>query len=137
MIITLLRIRPIGFIGIPNNILLCVLNKMANEYFKKLSNLIKEANIENEVLQSIKVKHFFSGAALYANNTMCASWSPVGLAFKLPEQEVQKLIKNGEAKPLKYFPKGHVKKGYALFENPNGKKPEQWKKYFITSAKQV
>ena len=110
---------------------------MAKEYFEKLSNLLKEANIENEVLQSIEVKHFFSGAALYANNTMCASWSPVGLAFKLPEQEVQKLIKNGEAKPLKYFPKGHVNKVYALFGSPNNKKPKQWKKYFITPAKQV
>jgi len=32
---------------------------MAKEYFEKLSNLLKEANIENEVSQSIEVKHFF------------------------------------------------------------------------------
>lgn len=110
---------------------------MAKEYFEKLSNLPNEANVENEVSQSIWSKTFFSGTALYANNTICASWSPVGLAFKLSEQEVQKLIKNGEAKPLKYFPKGHVNKVYALFGSPNNKKPKQWKKYFITPAKQV
>jgi len=110
---------------------------MAKEYLEKLSNLLKETDIKNEVSQSVEVKHFFSGAALYVDNTICASWSPVGLAFKLPEQEVKKLIKNGEARPLKYFPKGHVKKGYALFDNPDDKKPQYWKQYFIASIKLV
>ena len=110
---------------------------MAKEYFEKLSKLLEEINIKKEVPFKMEVKHFFSGAALYVNKTICASWSPVGLAFKLPDQEVNKLINSGEAKPLKYFPKGHVKKGYALFENPGDKEPSQWKKYFITSTKQV
>ena len=106
---------------------------MAKEYFEKLSSLISELNLNNEVSLQIEIKHFFSGAALYANETICASWSPAGLAFKLPENKVNKLINNGTAKPLKYFPEGHVKKGYALFENPGVKKPDQWKKYFIES----
>lgn len=63
---------------------------MAKEYLEKLSNLLKETDIKNEVSQSVEVKHFFSGAALYVDNTICASWSTVGLAFKLPEQEVNK-----------------------------------------------
>jgi len=113
------------------------LNKMAKEYYEKLSNLLNETNIENEISLPIEVKHFFSGAALYVNNKIRVSWSPVGLAFKLPELEVEKLIKNGKARPLKYFPDGHVKKGYALFENPGDKQPEHWKKYLITSARQV
>ncbi len=110
---------------------------MAKEYFEKLSNLLKEVNIENEVSLSIEIKHFFSGAALYVNKTICASWSPVGLAFKLPEQEANDLITNGKAKPLKYFAKGHVKKGYALFENPETKKATHWKKYFIKATQQA
>jgi len=115
----------------------CVLIKMAKMYFDKLSNLLKEINMDNEVSLQLEVRHFFSGAALYANNTICASWSPVGLAFKLPEQKVQSLIKSGKAKHLKYFPEGHVKKGYALFEQPDDKKPKFWKQYFITSTRQV
>jgi len=59
------------------------------------------------------------------------------LAFKLPEQEVNKLINCGKAIPLKYFTKGHIKKGYALFENPDDKKPNHWKKYIKSSVKQV
>ncbi len=110
---------------------------MAKIYFEKLSGLIHQLKIEDEVTLPMETRHFFSGAAFYVNNNICVSWSPVGLAFKLPEQDVNKLINTGEAKVLKYFPKGHVKKGYALFENPDEKKPDHWKKHLITAAKQV
>ena len=110
---------------------------MAKEYLEKLSNLVNELNIESEIDFSIEVKHFFSGAALYINGSICASWFPGGLAFKLPDTVVAKLFKSGIAKPLKYFPKGHIKNGYALFEDPDITKSEQWKKYFILAAKQI
>ncbi len=110
---------------------------MAKEYLEKLSNLISELEIENGVDLSMETKHFFSGAALYVNGTICASWSPVGLAFKLPEAEVSSLIHSGQAKPLKYFPEGNIKKGYALFENPSLSNPSQWKVYCIKAAQQT
>ena len=110
---------------------------MAKVYFEKLSALLEELHIDSEIPKPMEIKHFFSGAALYVNKTKCASWSPAGLAFKLEEQEANKLIKSGKAIPLKYFPKGHVKKGFALFEEPHEKKASHWKKYFIKSAKQV
>jgi len=110
---------------------------VAKVYFQKLKNLVEKLNLETDIDSKIEVKHFFSGAALYVNQTICVSWSPVGLAFKLPQQEVDKLINSGKAKPLKYFPKGHVKKGYALFEELSEKKASHWKKYFIKSAQQV
>ena len=104
---------------------------MAKEYLEQLSELILRLNIEKEVDYRIEVKHLFTGAALYVNKNICASWSPVGLAFKLPEKEVASLINSGKAKPLKYFPKGHVKKGYALFASPEKSKPSRWKAYFV------
>ncbi|QDT98222.1 TfoX/Sxy family protein [Gimesia aquarii] len=110
---------------------------MAKEYFNKLSDLITKLKIEDEVTYSLEVKHFFSGAALYADGTICASWSPMGLAFKLPEQEAEDLIAEGKAKPLKYFAKGRTKKGYALFEDPESCEAVTWKKYFLKAAQQV
>ncbi|HAK59165.1 MAG TPA: hypothetical protein DCO77_02115 [Nitrospiraceae bacterium] len=104
---------------------------MAKEYSEKLSGLISQLNIEKEIDSRMEVRHFFAGAALYVNNVICASWSPAGLAFKLPEKEVASLISSGKAVPLKYFPKGHVKKGYALFESPEKSKPGRWKAYFV------
>ena len=110
---------------------------MAKEYVEKLSNLVRELKIEDEVAFPLEVKHFFSGAALYANEHICASWSPVGLAFRLAEQESGRLIASGQAKPLRYFAKGHVKKGYALFENPDDRKASAWKTYFITAVQRT
>lgn len=112
-------------------------SRMAKEYFEKLSDLIIKLRIEDEFPYSLEVKYFFSGAALHVSGTICASWSPMGLAFKLPEQEAEDLIAKGEAKPLKYFPKGHIKKGYAMFEDPESSEAVSWKKYFLKAAQQV
>lgn len=108
---------------------------MAKQYFEKLSELVLRLNIEKEVGSRIEVRHLFTGAALYANEVICASWSPVGLAFNLPEKEVATLISSGKARPLKYFPKGHVKKGYALFTSPERSRPSRWKPYFVKAIK--
>ena len=110
---------------------------MAKEYHNKLSSLIKKLDIEKDIKKTIEVKHLFSGAALYVNKNICVTWSPVGLAFKLSEDEVNKLLSSGKALPLKYFPKGHVKKDYALFEKPEDRDPGRWRKYFIKSASLV
>jgi len=107
---------------------------MAKEYFEKLSSLIHELNIEDQIDLPIEVKHFFSGAALYVDGKMCASWSPGGLAFKLSEDDVSQLIDKGKAKPLKYFPKGNIKKGYALFDNPERREPSNWTSYFLKAV---
>ena len=110
---------------------------MAKQYLEKLSRLIHELDIEDAVGLPMEAKHFFGGAALYVNKAICASWSPAGLAFKLSEKEVDKLIGSGKAVPLKYFPKGHITKGYALFENPDDSKPSKWKRYFVAAAQEV
>ena len=110
---------------------------MAKEYLEKLTKLLDELNLEHEIALRMEVKHFFSGAALYVNGTICVSWSPVGLAFKLPDLEVESLISKGRAKPLKYFPNGHIKKGYALFENPADSEAGHWENYFMKAARQA
>ena len=109
---------------------------MAKEYFEKLENLFSELGLDAEFGSKAEIKHFFSGAALYVDGSISVSWSPSGLAFKLPEQEVNELIASGKAIPLKYFAKGHVKKGYAVFENPSEGKAERWRSYFLKAAQQ-
>ena len=110
---------------------------MAAAYLEKLSALVNELHIEELTPLPLEVRHFFSGAALYVDGQICASWSPAGLAFKMPEAETNRLIASGIAKPLKYFAKGHVKKGYALFENPHISKSDHWKSYFVTAIRLV
>lgn len=110
---------------------------MATKYLEKLSDLIKELKLDDEIPLPMEIKHFFSGAALYVNKTICASWSPAGLAFKLGIEESNKLIARGKAKPLQYFSAGHIKKDYALFENPDDREPQVWKKYIIKAAQKT
>ena len=64
---------------------------------------------------SLECKHFFGGAALYAEERICLSLSPAGLGIKLPKETRDRLLRDGAAVPLRYFPNGPIKKGYALF----------------------
>ena len=105
---------------------------MAKEYLTKLSKLLTQLELKAKN-PNIEIKHFFSGAALYVGGKIRITLSPIGLAFKLPDEEVKELIKSGRASHLKYFPKGNIKKGYALFEEPDLKRPSHWKEYFINA----
>ena len=64
---------------------------MAKIYFEKLTRLMTDLELEKQVDVQLKVKHFFSGAALYADEVMCISWSPAGLAFKHLDAQLQVL----------------------------------------------
>lgn len=59
----------------------------------------------------LECKHFFSGAAAYANGRIFMTLTTVGLALKLPEETRAALIDRG-AVPLRYFPNGPIKKDY-------------------------
>ena len=87
---------------------------MVKEYLEKLSELINQAKLDKLKNVKLEIKHFFSGAAVYVNSSICITLTPVGLAIKLPEQLRNNLIKQKGAKPLRYFPKGPIKKDYAV-----------------------
>ena len=88
---------------------------MVKEYLEKLIELINKIYPTKPKNIEISTKHFFSGAAVYANGKICITLTPVGLAIKLPEQQLIKLIREKTAKPLRYFPNGPIKKDYAVF----------------------
>ena len=102
---------------------------MAKLYYQKLEQLLSTSPVLASQETAFELRHFFSGAAIYVNKTLCISWSPGGLAFKLPESEVENLIENGAAVSLKYFKRGHVKKGYAAFMAPEDYPAEHWEAY--------
>ena len=95
---------------------------MAHEYLKQLTVFIDQIKGERYDNIPLVCKHFFSGAALYANNRICITLTPVGLGVKLPPQSREKLLDSNQAIALKYFPKGPIKNDYVLF--PDGLKTE-------------
>jgi TfoX N-terminal domain len=87
---------------------------MAKIFLDRLTRMIDGAvpiPIRDVVLEC---RHFFSGAAVYANGRICASLTPVGFAIKLPPQSRDTLLKRRGVKPLKYFTKGPLKKEYVI-----------------------
>ncbi len=87
---------------------------MAQEYLERLNALI--GRLPSASLKGVKLecKHFFSGAAVYAEGRICMSWTPVGFAIKLPETSRSALVNQQDAKYLRYFPKGPIKKDYVV-----------------------
>jgi len=84
---------------------------MAQPYLDQLEELIHAIDPNSH---NLVCKHFFSGAALYVGKKICASLTPKGFAFKLPETRCEDLISKGCAIPLRYFESSPIKRGYIL-----------------------
>jgi hypothetical protein len=87
---------------------------MAKEYLDKLNDLMTAAAPDLTSTARLEIKHFFSGAAVYADGRICISLTPVGFALKLPEDLRGELMKERGTKSLKYFPNAPVKKDYVV-----------------------
>lgn len=81
---------------------------MAKAYLERLDALLAPVARDLPPEAALEIKHFFSGAAAYAQGRICITLTPVGLALKLPEAARGRLAKAG-ATPLRYFPKGPIK----------------------------
>ena len=86
---------------------------MAGEYLQTLHDLLDRQVFGPGPDVSIECKHFFGGAAAYANGRIFMTWTDVGLALKLPEDARTILIGEG-AVPLRYFPQGPIKHSYVV-----------------------
>ncbi len=65
---------------------------MAEPYLEQLSAIVSRLQLPPANSINLEPKHFFSGAALYANGKICGLFSPTGLALKLPAGQRQTLI---------------------------------------------
>jgi len=100
---------------------------MAQPYLDDLTELVRD--IDSRSID-LACKHFFSGAALYADGQICASLTPKGLAFKLPEARCAELFAGNTAIPLRYFDKSPVKRGYILIPDIGALSKRDIRSYF-------
>lgn len=90
---------------------------MAKPYLQNLSQMVRGLDLPFPGV-TLENKHFFSGAALYADGNICATLSPAGFALKLPEDTRQKLIESSQGSEFRFFPTGPIKHAYvALSES--------------------
>ena len=91
---------------------------MAEPYLERLSQLITRLELPRARGVTLESRHFFSGAALYANGKICASLSPMGLAVKLPADVRRSLIEESKGTEFQFFASGPIKREYvALLES--------------------
>lgn len=64
----------------------------------------------------------------YVDGRIFSSCGKFGLALRLPEKILVELFKEKGAVPLRYFPKGHVKKEYAVIPQRILKDPARLKR---------
>lgn len=90
---------------------------MAQPYFEGLSQIIDELGPPPTKGVTIEIKHFFSGAALYANGKICATLSPAGFAIKLPPGRRLNLIDERQGEQFRFFAKGPIKREYVALSD--------------------
>jgi hypothetical protein len=72
---------------------------MAKIFLDQLARMIHRATSGRIDGVSVECRHFFSGAAVYANGRICASLTPAGFAIKLPKESRDVLRKRRGVKP--------------------------------------
>ena len=90
---------------------------MAEPYLERLSEITSQLGQVEPDGVTLETKHFFSGAALYADGKMCASLSPSGFALKLPAELREGLIEEGQAKGFRFFESGPIKREYVALSD--------------------
>ncbi len=100
----------------------------------RLTALLKQSTSGRFKGVKLKCKHFFGGAAVYADGRICMSLSTAGFGIKLPEKLRSALVSDHGAKPLRYFPKGPIKRDYVVLPKAmlkNKKALRRWVKVSI------
>lgn len=87
---------------------------LAQPYLDRLAAELKVWRPAKPRGVELECKHFFTGAALYADGEIAATLTPKGLALKLPVTIREELYRSRRARRLRYFAGGPVKKDYAL-----------------------
>ena len=87
---------------------------MKKEYLEKLTALLKQARPRLADTNRVAFKNVFGAVGGYANGRIFISCGKFGVALKLPQETLEVLFREKGVKHLKYFPKGHIKKEYAI-----------------------
>ena len=87
---------------------------MRNKYFNKVVMLLKQTYPKLATTYQLEFKNVFGTVGGYVNGHIFISCGKFGVAVKLPPKILESLLKERGVKRLKYFPKGHVKKEYAV-----------------------
>ena len=108
---------------------------MENKHLNKITILLKQVRPKLSTTHKLEFKNVFGAVGGYVNGKIFISYGKFGVALRLPTDTLATLFQEKEAKRLKYFPNGHIKKEYAVLSKRILKNEEQLKKLVDKSIK--
>lgn len=110
---------------------------MKKNYRDEITQLLKHTRPRLDDQHQLEFKNVFGAVGAYVNGRIFASCGKFGIALRLPPDTLDALFQEKEAKRLKYFPNGHVKKEYAVLSKQMLENKHQLKKLVSESIKCV
>ena len=110
---------------------------MQNKYFEKIIKLLEQASPKLATAHRLEFKNVFGAVGGYVNSRIFISCGKFGVALRLPPKTLENLFNKKVAKHLKYFPKGHIKKEYAVFPERITENTNQFRKLVNESVQYV
>ena len=87
---------------------------MKNTHLGQLTKLLKRARPLLASTHKLEFKNVFGSVGGYVNSNIFISCGTFGVALRLPPETLERVFREKGVKHLLYFPKGHIKKEYAV-----------------------
>lgn len=87
---------------------------MKYNYREKIVGMLTWASPRLAATHQLDFKNVFGAVGGYVNGRIFCSCGKFGFALRLPPETLGALFRGKEAKHLRYFPSGHIKKEYAV-----------------------
>lgn len=87
---------------------------MKQEFKRALGEILAASLPEEYSGRALEFKSNFGAVAGYVDGNLFVSYGTFGLALKLPVGPRTELLERNGGTPLRYFPKGHIKKEYVV-----------------------
>ena len=110
---------------------------MQNKYLENITALLEQARPKLSTTHQLEFKNVFGAVGGYANGHIFISYGRFGIALRLPPKVLEILFKEKNARHLKYFPKGHIKREYAILPKRITENKHKFKKLVDESIKYV
>ena len=110
---------------------------MQNKYFEKITKLLERTSPKLATTHRLEFKNVFGAVGGYVNGRIFISRGKFGVALRLPPKVLEILFKEKNARHLKYFPKGHIKREYAILPKRITENKHKFKKLVDESIKYV
>jgi len=83
-------------------------------YLRRLETLLKQSDPRLLVTHQVEFKNCFGAVTGYVDGHIFVSCGKFGVALRLPPDTLAELFREDDVSLLRYFPKGHVKRAYAV-----------------------